>query len=120
MDNENWYRQLLALTLLSVARAAVEWLTNPGSREDATNQLRETFAQIDYDAAAKAIAQAIENVADSSKSTVDSAIDTLRDRGLDAVDEAKSRAEKQLAPKKSRKGRFIVGLLIGGAIAYFL
>jgi hypothetical protein len=121
MENENWSRQLLALTLLSLARAGVEWLTNPRSREEATNQLRENFAQIDYDAVANAITQAIENLADTSKSTVDSAIDTLRDRSVDAVDEAKARAEKQLAPpKKRRRGRFIIGLLIGAAIAYFL
>src|SRR5947209_2720817 len=34
MDNdETWYRQLLALVLLSVSRAAVEFITNPSSKE---------------------------------------------------------------------------------------
>lgn len=121
MDNENWYRQLLALVLLSASRAAVEFITKPESREDAAQQLRSAFAEIDYDAAAKAIVTAIDNLAATSKGRVNEAIDTLRDRSVDAVDEAKAKAEKQLGQKKGgRKLRFFFGLLIGGAIAYFL
>jgi hypothetical protein len=120
MDNENWYRQLLALTLLSLTRAMAEWITNPNSRADANKQLRESLASIDYDAAAKAITRAIENVADTSKEALNETIDTLRDRGVDAVDEAKSRAEKQLGRKKSRKGLIFFLLLVGGVAAYFI
>jgi hypothetical protein len=119
-DNQNWYRQLLALVLLSASKAAVEYITNPGSREEATKQLREAFAQIDYDAVAKALTRAIDDAASTSKDRIDEAIDTLRDRGVDAVGDAKTKAEKQLAGKRSRKGRFIFGLLIGAVIAYFM
>ena len=51
--DQNWYRQLLALVLLSASRAAVEFLTNPGARDDAGNQLKGAFAAIDYDALAR-------------------------------------------------------------------
>src|SRR5438105_1521839 len=76
-DNQNWYRQLLALVLLSASKAAVEYITNPGSREEATKQLRDAFAQIDYDAAAKALTRAIDDAASTSKDRIDEAIDTL-------------------------------------------
>jgi hypothetical protein len=119
-DNQNWYRQLVALVLLSASKAAVEYITNPGSRDEATKQLRDAFAQIDYDAAAKALTRAIDDAASTSKDRIDEAIDTLRDRGVDAVGDAKTKAEKQLAGKRSRKGRFFFGLLIGAVIAYFM
>jgi hypothetical protein len=122
MDNdETWYRQLLALVLLSVSRAAVEFITNPSSKEDASKQLRGAFESIDYDAAAKAVTGVIDTLASSSKTRLSGTIDTLRDKSVDAVDEAKTRAEKQLAPKRGgRKGRLVLGLLLGGLIAYFL
>lgn len=120
-ENQNWYRQLLALLTLSVAKAGVEYLTNPNSRNEANQQLREAFQNIDYDAAAKALTKAIDEAASVSKDRLDTAIDTLRDRGVDAVDEAKSRAEKQ-AGKGGGGGkfRFMIGLAIGAAIAYFM
>jgi hypothetical protein len=120
-ENQNWYRQLLALIMLSAAKAGVEYLTNPNSRNEAGQQLRDAFQQIDYDAAARALTKAIDDAAATSKEKLDTAIDTLRDRGVDAVDEAKTRAEKQ-AGKGGGGGkfRFIVGLAIGAVIAYFL
>jgi tetrahydromethanopterin S-methyltransferase subunit G len=119
-DNQNWYRQLLALLLLSASKAAVEYITNPGSRDDAARQLREAFQQIDYDAAAKALTRAIDDAASTSKETLDAAIDTLRDRGVDVVSEAKDRAEKQVGRKGGGRGRLFFGLVIGAVIAYFL
>lgn len=119
-DNQNWSRQLLALLLLSASKAAVEYITNPGSRDDAANQLREAFQQIDYDAAAKALTSAIDDAASTSKEKLDTAIDTLRDRGMDAVSEAKVRAEKQAGKKSGGRGRLFLGLIIGAVIAYFL
>ncbi len=119
-DNQNWYRQLLALLLLSASKAAVEYVTNPGSREDAAKQLREAFQQIDYDAAARALTHAIDDAAATSKDKLDTAIDTLRDRGVDAVSEAKDRAEKQAGKKGGGKGKLLFGLIIGAVIAYFL
>lgn len=119
--DQNWYRQLLALVLLSASKAAVEFITNPGSRDDAANQLRGAFAEIDYDAVAKAVTNVIEDLADTSKGRLSDTIDVLRDKGVDAVDDAKSRAQNQLAPKKGgRKLRFLLGLAVGGAVAYFL
>ncbi|MGI8968006.1 MAG: hypothetical protein ACR2GA_02735 [Chloroflexota bacterium] len=119
--DQNWYRQLLALVLLSASRGAVEFLTNPNSRQDANKQLRSTFAEIDYDALANALTNTIDSVAQSSKGRLADTIDTLRDRGVDAVGDAKSKAEKQLGQKKGgRKFRFLFGLLVGGVIAYFL
>lgn len=119
-DNQNWYRQLLALLLLSASKAAVEFITNPGSRDDAANQLREAFQQIDYDAAAKALTHAIDDAAATSKDKLDTAIDTLRDRGVDVVSDAKDRAEKQVGKKGGGKGKLLLGLVIGAVIAYFL
>ncbi|MGI8825491.1 MAG: hypothetical protein ACR2JC_07585 [Chloroflexota bacterium] len=119
MNEENWYRQLLALVLLSAARGAVEFITNPGSRNEAGNQMKDAFASIDYDAAAKAIASAIDNLAEGSKGRLNDTIDQLRDVSLDKVDDAKSKAQKQLGQKKSRKAPFLVALVLGGVIAYF-
>jgi hypothetical protein len=119
-DNQNWYRQLLALLLLSSARAAVEYITNPGSRNEASRQLQEALRQIDYDAAAKALTRAIEDAADVSKDRLDTAIDSLRDRGVEVVDEGKKRAEKQVGKKRGGRLRFVIGLAIGAMIAYFL
>jgi hypothetical protein len=120
-DDQNWYRQLLGLILLSASRAAVEFITKPGSRAEATEQLKGAFREIDYDAAARAITNAIDTVATTSKGRLSETIDTLRDRSVDAVDEAKVRAEKQLGQKKKgKKMRFVVGLLLGGLIAYFV
>jgi hypothetical protein len=122
MDNDqNWYRQLAALILLSASRAAVEYITNPGSRADAQRQLREQFASIDYDAVARALTRALDDVAATSKNTLADTIDVLHDRSVDAVEEAKSRAEKQLGQKKSGgRLRWLFFLAIGGAVAYFL
>jgi hypothetical protein len=120
-NDQNWYRQLAALVLLSASRAAVEYITNPGTRADATEQLKGAFREIDYDAVAKAITRAIDDLADNSKSALSGSIDTLRDKGHDAVDEAKTRAEKQLAQKKrGGKLRFLFALTFGAVLAYFL
>lgn len=119
MQNDNWYRQLLALVLLSAARGAVEYITNPGSREDAGKQMRDAFAAIDYDAAAKAVVSAIDSVAEGSKGRLNETIDQLRDVSVDKVDDARSKAQKQLGQRKGRKGRFVVALLLGGLAAYF-
>jgi len=121
-DKQTWYRQLLALVLLSASRAAVEFITKPESREEAGNQLQDAFAQIDFDAAAQAVTQAIDTLASSSKGRLNDTIDTLRDKSFDVVDEAKSRAEDKLAPSKkgSKKLRFLIGLIVGGIIAYFI
>lgn len=117
-ENQNWYRQLLALVLLSTSKAAVEYLTNPDSRTEATDQLREAFQSIDYDSAAKALIRAIDDAASVSKEKLDSAIDSLRDNAVDAVDEAKTKAEKQ-AGKGGGKTKWFVGLVIGALVAYF-
>jgi hypothetical protein len=122
LDNDqNWYRQLAALVLLSASRAAVDYINNPISREDAQKQLREQFANIDFDAAAKAVTRTIDGLASNSKGRLNETIDVIRDRSVDAVDEAKSKAEKQLAPKKGgRKMRFLFAAVLGGIIAYFI
>jgi hypothetical protein len=120
-QDQNWYRQLAALVLLSASRAAVEFVTNPGSRTDASKQLKSAFAEIDYDQIAKAVTRSIDDLASTSKGRLSETIDTIRDKSQEAVDEARSRAERQLAPKKKgRKMRFLVGLMLGGLIAYFL
>jgi hypothetical protein len=122
LDNDqNWYRQLAALVLLSASRAAVEYINNPASREDAQKQLREQFASIDYDAMAKALTRTIDGFASTSKGRLNETIDVLRDRSVDVVDEAKTKAEKQLGQKKGgRKFRFFLAAIIGGVIAYFI
>src|SRR5690242_15336802 len=122
MDNEgNWDRQLAALVLLSASRAAVEYITNPGSRTDAQKQLRDQFANIDYDAVARALTRALDDVATTSKGRLSDTIDVLHDRSVDAVEGAKSRAEKQLGQKKSGgKLRWLFLLAFGAAAAYFI
>lgn len=122
MDSDsNWYRQLAALMLLSASRAAVEFITNPNSRINASAQLKDAFAQIDYEAVAQALTRTIDDLADASKDRLSGTIDTLRDKSVDVVDDAKSRATKQLGQKrKGSKMRFLFGLLIGAAIAYFM
>lgn len=120
-SNQNWYRQLLALVLLSASKAAVEFVTNPESGEEATGQLRSAFASIDYDAIAQSLTQAINTAASASKDSVNEAIDNLREIGVDAVDTAKTRAEKQLVPQQGGGGKFkfFIGLLLGAVVAYF-
>jgi hypothetical protein len=122
LDNDqNWYRQLAALVLLSAARAAVDYINNPGSREDAQKQLREQFANIDYDAVAKALTRTIDGFASTSKGRLNETIDVLRDRSVDVVDEAKTKVEKQVGQKKSgRKFRFFLAAIVTGVIAYFI
>lgn len=119
--DQEWYRQLLALVLLSASRAAVEFVTNPNSRVDANKQLRGAFAEIDYGSVADAVTQAIDNLAETSKGRLSDTIDTLRDASVDAVGDAKQKANKQLGKKrKGRKFRFLLGITIGAAIAYFV
>lgn len=119
--DQNWYRQLVALILLSASRAAVEFITNPGSRQDAGKQLKSAFAEIDYNALGTAMTQAIDNIAATSKDTLNDTIDTLRDRGVDAVGAAQSKAQKQLGQKQGGgKLRFLFGLLFGAVVAYFV
>lgn len=121
MDDQNWYRQLAALVLLSASRAAVEFITNPSTRDDAGKQLKDAFASIDYDALARALTQQIDTLAETSKGRLSETIDTLRDSGVDAVEQAKSRAQKTSGQRGGgRKLRFLFGLLFGGVIAYFL
>lgn len=123
-SDQNWYRQLLALVLLSASRTAVDFLTNPNSREDTTNQLKSAIAEIDYEAVAGAVANLIDTWAETSKDRLSGTIDTLRDKSLDVVDEAKDRANKQLGQgstkKKGKTMRFLFGLALGGVIAYFV
>ncbi len=120
--DQNWYRQLAALVLLSTSRAAVEFITNPSARDDAGDQLRDAFKQIDYDAVAKAITRAIDDLAESSKGRLSDTIDTLRDTSVDAVEAAQGKAESKLGggKKKGKKMRFLFGILVGGLIAYFI
>ncbi|MGH2442181.1 MAG: hypothetical protein ACRDFX_03330 [Chloroflexota bacterium] len=119
--DQNWYRQLAALVLLSASRAAVEFITNPGARSDAGRQLKGAFAEIDYDALASAMTSAIDNLAEGSKDRLSDTIDNLRDAGVGAVGEAKHRAEKQLGQKKGgKKLKFLFGILVGGLLAYFI
>jgi hypothetical protein len=100
----------------------VEFITNPGARRDAGAQLKGAFASIDYDALARALTNSIDTLAESSKDALSGTIDNLRDSGVAAVGTAKDRAQKQLgAPKKKgKKMRFLFGLMIGAAIAYFI
>jgi hypothetical protein len=120
-SDQQWYRQLAALVLLSASRAAVEFITNPGSREDAGQQLKQAFAQIDYDALARALTRQIDVIASTSKDRLSDTIDTLRDSSVDAVSQASTRAQKASGRKKGgRKVRFLFGLIIGGLITYFL
>jgi hypothetical protein len=119
--DQTWYRQLLALVLLSAARGAVEFVTNPRSKDDAQKQLRSALESIDYDSVARAITRSIDTLAASSKDRLSGTIDTLRDRSVDAVEEAKSQAQKQLTPRRGgRKVRLILGAVLGSLIAYFL
>ncbi len=119
--DQNWYRQLMALILVSASKAAVEFMTNPDSRDNATDQLRGAVANVDFDSLAQALTQAIDNAAATSKSNLNEAIDTLRDRGVEAVDTAKQKAEKQLGQKRGGwKMKLFFGLLIGAVAGYFV
>lgn len=120
-SDQNWYRQLLALILLSTSKAAVEFLTNPGSRQNATDQLKGAFQDIDYNALAGALTTAIDNMANESKDKLNEAIDQIRDTGVQAVEEYKGKAEKQLGAKKSGgKMKWFFAVALGGLLAYFL
>jgi hypothetical protein len=120
--DQNWYRQLAALVLLSASRTAVEFITNPGSREDASAQLKGAFASIDYEALAQQLTRQIEVLAEGSKGRLSETIDTLRDTSVEAVEQAKSKVQKTSGQQKKggRKMRFFIGLLLGGLVAYFL
>ncbi len=121
-SDQNWYRQLGALVLLSASRAAVEFITNPDAPNEAGSQLRDAFKQIDYDSVAKAITRAIDDLAETSKGRLSDTIDSLRDTGVDAVGAAQEKAESKLGgrKKKGKKMRFLFGILVGCALAYYL
>ncbi|MGH2449630.1 MAG: hypothetical protein ACRDFS_13645 [Chloroflexota bacterium] len=119
-QDQNWYRQLLALVLVAASKAAVDFITNTKSREEAVVQLRGAFGEIDYDSLAKALTKGINQAADTSKDALADAIDTLRSRGVDVVDDARDKAEKQLGHKKGGKMKWIFAFLLAAVAGYFL
>ena len=124
MDNDqNWYRQLAALVLLSASRAAVDFITNPNSREDAGKQLRDAIRQDRLRRRRQGDHRRIDGLASNSKGRLNETIDTLRDTSVDAVEEAKTKAAERLGTSQKKKGkkmRFLFALILGGIIAYFV
>ena len=118
--DQTWYRQLLGVILLSAAKAAAEYIADPNAKDEAVKQVRSQLQSIDTDSIANAVTQAIDALASSSKERLNDTIDTLRESAADAVSETKSRADERLGKKKSHRGRFVFGILLGAVIAYFL
>ncbi|GEM_PF-6584773 len=119
-DDKEWQRQLLGAALMAAAKTAVDYVTNPESRDETASQVRSKLAEVDYNAAAKALSRAIDQLAEQSKTAVNEAIDSIRQGAEEAVEAAAERAEEQLGRKKRGRGRLFFGMLVGLALGFVL
>lgn len=121
-DDKDWQKQLMTAALMAAARTAVQYITNPNSRDEAVEDVKSKLAEVDYSSAAKAVSEVIDRVADSAKSALNEAIDSIRENAEDAVEMAAEKAQEQLAGqgRKRGKGRMMFGILLGIALGFVL
>lgn len=120
-DEKDWQQQLLGAAVMAAARTGVEYLTNPDVRDDTVKDVRTRLADVDYNAAARALSKAIDQLAEGSKAAVNEAIDALRSNAEEAVEAAAEKAQEQLgAGKKKGKSRLFLGVLLGLVAGFIL
>ena len=120
-DDREWQKQLMSAALMAAAKTAVQYITNPGSRDEAMNDVKSKLAEVDYPSAARAVSEVIDRVAESAKAALNEAIDSLRENAEDAVELAAEKAQEQLGPSPRRgKGRMFFGILLGIALGFVL
>src|SRR5579862_2093397 len=104
-DDREWQKQLAAAALMAAVRTAVQYITNPESRDVVMDDVKSKLSEVDYGAAAKAVSEVIDRVADSAKVAINEAIDSIRENAEDAVEMAAEKAQEQLGSRKRGKGR---------------
>lgn len=120
-DDKDWQKQLMTAALMAAARTAVQYVTNPNSRDEAVEDVKSRLAEVDYSSAAKAVSVVIDRVAESAKAALNEAIDSIRENAEDAVEAAAEKAQEQLgSPRKRGKGRMFFGILLGIALGFVL
>ena len=120
-DDKEWQKQLMNAALMAAVRTAIQYITNPDSREETVSDVKSKLAEVDYTAAARAVSDVIDRLADSSKSALNEAIDSIRENAEDAVEAAAEKAQEQLGtPKKRGRGRLFFGILLGIGLGFVL
>lgn len=120
-NKDEWQRQLLGAALFAMARTAVEYLTNPGAREETANDVRARLAEVDYDAVGRTVTRVMDQLASAGKSAINEAIDSWHASADQAVEAAAGRAQEQLGKRRGGgKFKLFLGFLIGAALAYAL
>jgi len=120
-DDKDWQKQLLGAALMAAARTAIQYVTNPETRDETVNEVKSRLADVDYTAAARAVSDVIDRLAETSKEALNEAIDSIRLNAADAVEAAAEKAQEQLgAPRKRRRGRLFLGIMLGMALGFVL
>src|SRR5579872_4542159 len=120
-EDKDWQEQLISAVLMAATKSAIQYVTNPDSREEAMDGVKERLAAVDYGEAAKAVSDVIDRVADSAKAALNEAIDSIRANAEDAVEAAAEKAQEQLGGSRKRgKGRMFFGILLGIVLGFVL
>lgn len=120
-DDREWQKQLANAALTAAVRTGLQFLTNPGSRDETVNDVKSKLAEVDYTAAAKAVSDAIDRLAENSKAALSEAIDNIRANAEEAVEAAAEKAQEQLGTTKKRgRGRLLFGILLGIGLGFIL
>jgi len=120
-DDKDWQKQLMTAALMAATRTAVQYITNPNSRDETMSDVKSRLADVDYGAAAKAVSDVIDRVAEGAKAALNEAIDSIRENAEEAVEAAAEKAQEQLGVSKKRgKGRMFFGILLGIALGFVL
>ena len=107
-DDREWQKQLVSAALMAAARTAIQYITNPDSREETVSDVKSKLAEVDYSAAARAVSDVIDRLAETAKTALNEAIDAIRENAEDAVEAAAEKAQEQLGtPKKRGRGGLI-------------
>lgn len=120
-DDKDWQKQLLSTALMAAVRTAIDYATNPDARDETVNDVKARLAEVDYSAAARAVSGAIDQLAESSKSALNQAIDSIRANAEDAVEAAAEKAQEQLGARKKRgRGKLFFGILVGIVLGFVI
>ena len=121
-SEKDWQKQLLNAALMAASRSAIQYMTNPNSRKEAVEDVKSSLAEVDYSAAARAVSQAIDRLAETSKVALNDAIDAIRENAEEVVEAAAEKAQTQLGvPQKKRgRGKLLWGIILGAVIGFIL
>jgi hypothetical protein len=118
---KDWQKQLVNAAVMAAARTAIQYITNPNSRDEAVEDVRSRLAEVDYSAVGRAVSIGIDRLADNAKVALNEAIDSIRENAEEAVAAAAERAQDQLGSKRKHgRGRLFFGILLGIGLGFIL